>query len=149
VSLTYEEAVSEMFERFYAVWQADTVAVVASVPEVRWQGLESGVIPGFDTYWARVSQETVDEQQSTLRNGDCGQRYRTDGLLFVQIFCPKSDPQSMANGRKLATIAKNTFRSHTTPGGVWFRNPRVVELEPEEKWIRLNVIVQYQYDETF
>lgn len=149
MSTTYENAVSEMFERFYSVWQTDTVAVVGSVPEVHWQGIETGQKPGFDTFWARVSQETVSDEQSTLRNGDSGQRYETNGLLFIQIFCPKSDPQGMAKGRQLGSIARNAFRSHVTPSGVWFRNPRVVELEAEEKWLRLNVIVQYQYDETF
>ena len=148
MSTTYANAVSEMFERFYTVWQVDSIGVVGSVPEVRWQGVETGEKPNFDSYWARVSQETVDEQQSTLRNGGTGQRYRTDGLLFVQIFCPKSDPQGMENGRALAVIARNAFRAHTTPSGVWFRNPRISELEAEEKWLRLNVLVQYQYDET-
>lgn len=148
MSTTYENAVSEMFERFYSVWQAGTTAIVGYVPEVRWQGVENGQAPGYDKFWVRVSQQTVLEQQSTLRNPTCGQRFRTDGLLFIQLFCPKSDPSAMEFGRKLATLARNAFRGYTTASGVWFRNPRVSELESEERWVRLNVTVNYQYDET-
>lgn len=148
MSATYEEAIDQIFGRFSEVWAADSAAVVGYTPEVRWQGVEVGQLPDYGKYWVRVSQQTVLEGQSTLRDPSCGQRYRTNGLLFIQVFCPRSEGKSMENGRKLATIARNAYRAYSTSGGVWFRNARVSELEPEEKWIRLNVTVEYEYDET-
>ena len=148
MSATYTQAIDEIFGRFNDIWQAQATGICGEVPEVRWHGIESPEKPNYDKYWVRVSQETVDERQSTLRNPNCGQRHRTDGLLFIQLFCPKSDARSMENGRKLATIARDAYRGYTSPSGVWFRNARVSELEAEEKWIRFNVIVTYQYDET-
>ena len=79
-------------------------------------------------FWARVSQQTVEEAQTTLRNGDCGQRYTSDGLLFVQLFIPRSDSKGMEKGRKLAIVARDSYRGVTTPGKVWFRNQRIKEL---------------------
>jgi hypothetical protein len=148
MSATYEQAIDEIFARFHAIWTAQTPAVTLEAPELRWQGIENPEHPGYDKYWVRVSQQTIDEGQASLRAPECGQRYRTNGLLFIQIFCPKSDARAMEKGRQLAVIARDCFRGYTTQSGVWFRNSRVSELEPEERWLRLNVIVAYQYDET-
>ncbi len=145
--ISYEAAIDEMFDAFNVAWLANSSAVASYVPEVRWPGVEEPEIPEASKFWARVSQQTVDEGQSTLRNGDAGQRYTTDGLIFVQIFCPKSDSESMTKGRKLAIIARNAFRGHSTSGNVWFRNARINELSPEEKFYRFNVVAEYEYDE--
>lgn len=145
--ITYEEAIDEIFGIFNAAWFGDSAAVVGYVPEVRWPGVEEPEKPELSKFWARVSQQTVIEGQSSLRNGDGGQRYTTDGLVFVQIFCPKSDSLGMTNGRKLAIIARNAFRGNATSGQVWFRNARINELPPEENWYRFNVVAEYEYDE--
>jgi len=145
--ITYEEAIDEIFGIFNAAWLDNSAAVVGYVPEVRWPGVEEPEKPDLSKFWARVSQQTVIEGQSSLRNGDAGQRYTTDGLVFVQIFCPKSDSLGMTNGRKLAIIARNSFRGNATSGQVWFRNARINELPPEENWYRFNVVAEYEYDE--
>jgi len=148
MSLTYAQAIDEIFARFNQVWQTETLSILTDVPEIRWQGVEAPEKPPNNLYWVRVSQETIGEQQITLRNPSCGQRYRTDGILVAQLFCPRSDSRAMEIGRSLSTIAKNAFRAYKTEGGVWFRNSSVSELEPEDKWIRFNISVLYQYDET-
>ena len=145
--ITYEEAIDEIFGIFNAAWLAESAAVAGYIPEVRWPGVEEPEKPDLAKFWARVSQQTVIEGQSSLRNGDAGQRYTTDGLVFVQIFCPKSDSLGMTNGRKLAIIARNGFRGNATSGQVWFRNARINELPPEENWYRFNVVAEYEYDE--
>jgi len=147
MTTTYEEAIDEMFTAFNTAWLASSAAVASYVPDVRWPGVEEPDTPDPSAFWSRISQQTVMEEQSTLRNGDAGQRYTADGLVFVQIFCPKSDPEAMTKGRKLATIARNAFRGHTTSGKVWFRNTRINELPPEEKFYRFNVVAEYEYDE--
>lgn len=143
----YEAAIDEMFAQFRIPWEANSAAVAGYVPEVRWPGVEEIDPPDASKYWARVSQQTVDEQQTTLRNGEFAKRYTADGLVFVQIFCPKSDAESMTTGRRLATIARNAFRGQSTSGNVWFRNARIKELEPEAKFYRFNVVTEYEYDE--
>lgn len=143
----YEDAIDEMFGIFKTAWEANSAAVASYIPEVRWPGVEEPTTPETSKFWVRVSQQTVDEEQSSLRNGDFVQRYTADGVIFVQLFCPKSDAQSMTNGRKLAIIARNAFRGNATSGKVWFRNARINELPPEEKFYRFNVVAEYEYDE--
>lgn len=144
---TYTEAVDQILATVNTAWQSSTTAVVGYVPDIYWQGVEEPKKPDLTKYWARVSQVGFNDEQSTLRNGDSEQRYTTNGNVYVQIFAPKKDSLGMTNGRELATIARNSFRGTTTDGCVWFKNARIVELDPEESFYRLNVIAEYEYDE--
>jgi len=144
--ITYEEAIDEIFSIFKINWEANSAAVVGYTPEVRWYGVEKPKTPPMDKFWARVSQQTVTDEQSTLRNGECT-RYTTDGLVFVQLFCPKSDSEGMEKGRKLAMLARDAYRGNATSGKVWFRNARIKELSSKKDMYRLNVVAEYEYDE--
>ena len=145
--LTYDQAIDEIFQQINEVWLADSAAIVGSTPTLYWPGVEEPNPVNLATYWGRVSQQTVIEQQATLRNGTCGQTYITEGLVFVQIFCPKSDARAMEKGRKLAILARDAYRGKSTLGKVWFRNARVKEVPPELKWYRFNVVTEYEYSE--
>lgn len=145
--ITYEEAIDEIFGIFKTAWDAESAAAVTYVPEVRWPGVEEPNKPDNSSFWVRVSQQTVLENQASLKNGENGQRYTTSGLVFIQLFCPKSDSESMTKGRRLAIIARDAFRGNSTSGNVWFRNAKINELPAEEYFYRFNVIVEYEYDE--
>lgn len=147
MSTTYEEAVDEIFTLINTAWLANTAAIVGYVPEMRWPGVEEPDKPDYSKHFARSSQQTVTEEQSTLKDGEGSQRYTASGLVFIQIFCPKSEGKTMANGRKLAIVGRDSLRGKKTTGGVWFRKVRIRELEPETKWYRFNVIAEYEYDE--
>lgn len=147
MTTTYVEAIDQMFSLFNSAWNAETTAIVGYVPEVRWPGVEEPGTPDASKYWARVSQQTVIEEQTTIGDSNGKRRYTASGLIFVQIFCPKSEAAAMENGRNLAVIARNSFRGKTTSGKVWFRNARINELAPEESAYRFNVVAEYEYDE--
>jgi hypothetical protein len=144
---TYEEAVDQIFGIFKTAWDAGASAIVGYTPEVLYPGVEEPKTMPKDKYWSRISQQTADEPQTGMRNGENGQRYTTSGLVFVQIFCPKSESLGLTNGRLLANLARNSYRGNATDCKVWFRNARIVELDPEENWYRLNVVAEYEYDE--
>ncbi|MGH8711236.1 MAG: hypothetical protein ACREVA_07960 [Burkholderiales bacterium] len=144
--VTYEQAIDEMFNDFYVSWLANSASIVSYVPNVRWPNIDEGSLDA-GKFLARLSQQTVIEKQASLRGEENLQRYTTYGLIFVQIFCPRSDSTAMEKGRKLANLARNVFRGHSTQNNVWFKNARVQELEPEQKFYRLNVIAEYEYDE--
>ena len=105
MSISYEDAIDEIFALFNEAWNAKATAVAGYVPEVRWPGVEEPDKLDYAKFWARVSQQTVLDEQNTLKNEDVC--YTTDGLVFIQIFCPKSNNLSMTEGRQLATIARN------------------------------------------
>lgn len=146
--MTYETALDDIFGLFNAKWQAGTTTIVGYVPEVRWSGIEQPATPDRSKFWARVSQKTSNETQSTLRNGTAGQRYTNNGTAYIQIFCPVSEVGAITKGRKLAELARDAYRGKQSVNGVWFRNAHILEMPTEQDWFAFTVRADYIYDET-
>lgn len=146
MTTNYTDAIDSMFALFNAAWTESTPAIVGYVPEIQWPLVEKPEVPLLNKFFARISVQTVDESQTTLRNGS-NQRYTNNGLLFVQIFAPRSVSDSATKLKALAKMVKNTFRGHTDADNIWFRSSRIQELPPESKFYNFNVVVDYQYDE--
>ena len=151
MTTTYPEATDAIMGMFYEEWTANTTAIVGYVPEVRWQNVEEPGTPDSSKYFARITMQPVDEYQSTFRNGENGQRYTAQGLIFVQLFAPKSESQAAEELRNLAQMVKAIFRGHTDADNIWFRRSRINEVAPNttdnEKFYQTNVVAEYRYDE--
>lgn len=148
--IEFDQVRDEINSLFMEAWNTQAGAVVGYIPKIRWQGVQQRDLPRGSMYWARVSKKTIFEKQATLSTceGKPGQkRYTASGLVFVQLFCPKSDTQAFVLGSKLAKIARNAFRGKTTSGKIWFRNVCINELNPEELYERFNVVTEFEYDE--
>lgn len=150
MTLQYDQARDEMFALFKAAWDANSAAIAGYIPEVRWQGKELTTKPDRSKFWARVSIQSVIEQQATLSN--CviepgKKKYESSGLIFVQLFAPKVTDGAYELLQQLAKVARDAYRGKTTPGNVWFRNVRINTLSPEELFFRLNVVGEYEFDE--
>jgi hypothetical protein len=150
MTATYSEAIDAMFTLFNTAWKDGATAIVGNVPQIRWQGVESAGTPPMSNFWARVLVQNVTEKQTSFESGiasDEKKRYTAHGLLFVQIYCPMSHSRSMEKGRQLAELARNAFRGKQTVNGVWFRNANIIELTPQDDSYRINVVIEYEYDE--
>jgi len=146
--MSYTNAINSIFSLFLTAWSAGTPAITTTAPKVYWPGVQEPASIDGSKFWARVSQQTVIESQTALAGGDTGKkRYTAQGLIFVQIFCPKSDSANFQKGRLLAVVARDSFRGKTTTENVWIRNARINELSSEESFHRFNVVVEYEYDE--
>jgi hypothetical protein len=147
---TYTQATDDMFGLFRAAWNAGAAAIVGSIPPVVYQGVEPAAIIPADSYWCRVSRQSVYEKQATLKTAvalDVSRRYNNTGLLFVQLFCPLSDSQAMDKGSRLAVLIRDAFRGKESANNVWFRNVRIRELASDEGYIMFNIIAEYDYDD--
>lgn len=147
---SHNDARNQMNALFKTAWQANTIAVAGYVPDVQWEGVQPRDVPDASKHWARMSIQTVFEEQTTLSNceGAPGKkRYTASGLIFVQLFCPKSIVDGYSVGGDLADVAKNAFRGKTTSGKIWFRNVRINPLDPEDLYYRFNVVAEFEYDE--
>lgn len=150
MTTTYAAAKDEIYGALKTRWDALTLAVVGYVPEMRWHGSELPDKPDMSKYWARASIQTVIARQSGLaRNVGQAQRsrYTNSGLVFVQIFAPRSDARGVELGEALAVIARDTYRGHTVRGEVSYYRARFEELPPEELAYRFNVVAEYEFDE--
>lgn len=94
--------------------------------------------------WARATiRHAFDEQASFAELGS--RRYTSSGILIVQIFAQVA--LGYATLDPLIDVVKNAFRGATTPGGIWFRNARVVEVGRDGPWEQVNVLADFEYDQ--
>lgn len=149
MTATYTTSRDEIFGQFLTAWNLYAPSIVGYLPEVRWQDSEKETIPDGSKYWARLSVQTVTEEQTAL--GECDapskRRYTASGLVFVQLFAPKSDSRGAELLGELAMIARNAYRGKSTAGSVWFRNCRIKELPMEDLFYCRNVVCEFEYDD--
>jgi len=147
MTATPSQARDETYRLFTDAWKASNLR--NPMPEIRYQGKEKGEIP--TGAYVRISMQQVTSPQSAFVIGDDpGEtpiQYTTHGLVFVQLFVPASERDGFFNGELLATFGRDIFRAARTPSGVWFRNSRFNELDPEGSKLRWNVKAEYEYDE--
>lgn len=150
MTATYDEAVDQMYALFTEQFAAKAAAIVGYVPEIRY--LDDGKPDVMDRtkVWARITINPITRGQASLSNDvfTPGKKmYTSDGMLFVQLFFPKSYANAAAVSRKLSQMVTVIFSGKTTTGCVWFRNARPYPLPNEEFYYRSNVVAEYQYDE--
>lgn len=148
----YRGATDDIFGLITKTVKQHSVAVIGYEPEIRFQGVPEKDMPGVDKVWLRASIQTVDEQQKTFSTceGGAGKKlYTSYGLVFVQMFIPKTKNGVWTKGTILASILRNAFRGSKSGNGVWFRNPRVEELTPEADFFRINVVSEFEYSEIY
>lgn len=133
-----------------AAWQTATAAVVTDGTPVamRYQGVTTGEHAGEPeqgTFWARVSMQTVDEFQETLRNGET-RRFVTSGLVFVQIFAPNTHGEAQAWSDRLAELVRNTFRERLVDDNLEFTGVAIDDnVRREPAWLPVNINGRFTY----
>lgn len=152
MTLTYQQARKEMFAKVNDCWQAHAGDIVSPIPEIRWQGVEEGALPGADKFWMRVGTNTVTTRQSGHMSPDAPGGspvvYDTYGFITLQMFAPMKGKDTWSKGELLSELGQRMFMASETGGGVWFRNPRIRELNNDGTWYRWNVIADYQFSQT-
>ena len=152
MTATYRVATDDMFGCVLAAWKTSPFTVRGNVAELLIAEIgEPRKIPG-DIYWGRLSRQTINSTQKTLSNcvvNPGSVRYNEFGLIFIQLFGPRSDTQSKDKLAQQAEWMRNSLRRKNTGNGVWFRGARINELKEEEKFNRTNVIAEFSYDEIF
>lgn len=150
MTLTPQQARKEMFALVNSAWQAGATAIVGYVPEIRYQGVELPALPGTDKFWARASTDNVTTRQASHKADEPGVSdvvYETLGFITLQIFAPMKSADSWEKGELLSELGQRMFMASETAGGVWFRNPRIRQLDNDGTWYRWNVLADYQFDQ--
>jgi len=146
MTATYQAAIDELLGLFNDGWTAGAPTIVPYVPDVVWPGLEPVDNPDPSRYWVRVTQQTVNEEQSNLK-GVGARRYTINGILVFQLFAPMSDSEGVETVRSLAVLARDIYRGKQTTLSTWLRNARILEVGPDNKWYQINVLVDYEHDD--
>lgn len=140
------DAKSEIYNVVASNWAAVMAPIVGTNHELRYYGLKYSSEVPVTKYWGRVSTQVVAEDQETLRNGV--RRYRTDGLVFVQLFVPINDAQAATRLDTIADAIRNLFRHCTAADNVQFSRARIVDnIDPEAAWLKANVVSEFEYNQ--
>jgi hypothetical protein len=134
----------------YSTEQFSVALAAAGVPAeapraVRYQGVAANE-PPQGSYWARVSMQTVSEEQETLRTGEQGRRFVTIGLVMVQLFVPRSSGKELVEMDELAEAFRNAFRDLDAPDGLEFTGAKIDDnVRVETSWLNVLVTARFSY----
>lgn len=146
--MTEEQARDEMFDMLDAEWTTKAGAVTGgAAPLIIWQGEEPETPPSREAGpYARATVRHFTGGQATL--GSVGsRRFNREGAIFVQCFAPLGIGNPLTIAERLGRIARDAFEGRSSPGGIWFRNPRLNEVGPADGWFQVNVVAPFTYDE--
>lgn len=150
--ITPQNARKEMFALVETCWAAKAGDIVSPIPEIRYQGVEEAALPGATNFWMRIGTTTVTTRQSGHQSPDGPDGspvvFDTYGFITLQMFAPMKGKDTWSKGELLSELGQRMFMASETGGGVWFRNPRIRELNNDGTWYRWNVIADYQFSHT-
>jgi hypothetical protein len=115
------------------------------VPIVYYEGIGRPDRPDPVRPWAQTSLRHAAGSQATLSDDTGRRRFQKVGIVAISIFAPLA--KGLELGELLAEIAKAAFEGRSTPGGVWFRNVRILEVGIDGPWFQWNVLAEFRYDE--
>lgn len=96
--------------------------------------------------WMRVQVEHLERIQPTVGNAVGLRRFRSSGLITVQIFTPYGGGLTRAD--LLADIVFDIFDGVSTGSGdgITFRNVTMREVGQSGNWFQSNILVDFEYD---
>jgi len=140
------EADDDINRSFKTAWDTGAKVIAGYAPVVRWQGVVEAV-PNPLQAWVRVTIAPVMTQQVALADANGKRRDETSGIVTVQVFTPMSQQDGWLLAKRLGVLARKPFLRRSLSGKIWFRRARIIPLNPDGEFHRLNVIAEYEYDE--
>jgi hypothetical protein len=142
---THEQATNEMNTMLMEAWQnhADTYGI-----PVVWGNVaapKQGAADPFGNPKPYLRVETIHEASRTASlRGPAGSRSEYTGSL-VALLHIQADKGSV-HALPLISVAADAFTGTKSPGGVWFRNPRINSIGPQGTWYVTALTVTFIYD---
>lgn len=138
MSLTIAQAYDEMLALLKAAWDVGAIGIPLRYDDVPATTPVSGP-------WGRVAVRHFSGEQATLANNEGVCRWRSAGVIFVQLFAEVGSGFGVLH--TLVDVVKDAYQGKSTPGGAWFRNVRVNEVGRDGPWEQVNVLVDFEYDQ--
>ena len=118
------------------------------MPVARYQDVEENDFNDNQVHWCHFEMRNVVTRQKSLTGGrqeEVGTIYTTRGLVTIDLYFSKESHKT-SDKDAIEQIVQRIFMKQTTPGGVWFRNPTIRQLEPTESHFRSLVTAEYTFD---
>lgn len=138
-NLTYLQAQDEMLAMVKAAW--DTTAYA---DRMFYEGVPFDR-PTDQSPWAVTYIRHASGAQRTL-GGSSGSLFERLGVTIINIFIPTG--KGLSESYPLAKVLSDAFEGKSSPGGIWFRNVRIVEIGSEGDFHQTNFLADFTYTET-
>lgn len=141
------EARDKIYEHGTALFAAALVA--AGIPgeatsAMRYQGVADAE-PGQGSYWGRLTLQTVDEPQETLRNGET-RRFATFGIVMFQLFVPRTSPKALTELDAIAEHVRNGYRDRQVDDNLEFTGAKIDDnVRVEQSWLNVLITARFEY----
>jgi hypothetical protein len=152
--IDYSSACDVLYQMATDALNAINSSITSIIPpaqmDIRYPGTEITTPANDSFYWARVSSDVVISGQATLAtdvNNPGQKRYDSTGLLYIQLFCPKSDPKAVQNGMLFQTQLLNALRAPTGDSNLWLRNQRPKPMTYNDGNYQFNVVATFEFSE--
>lgn len=129
----------EVMSHFTDAWNAQT----PPVPALLYDDKERDVPDNAD--FARITMRHNVRDRRTLGNEVGNRRFRSFGVIAVQIFALSGD--GLTRSDELVNVAVNAFEGDKTgEDRVTFRNVSHQEIGQDGPWFQVNVTAEFDYD---
>lgn len=148
MTTTYVSASDDLKNTFHTYWTAYAAAIAGSIPAIRYPGVAEPS-PPTNAIWGRFSEQVILSGQTTFRNGQ-SKRHTVAGLVFIQLFAPiaLASGDGLRKLQQLGQMGLKAFAARSLSGNIVFRRPMVKELPNEAAYYRLNIVAEYEYDQS-
>lgn len=142
---TLVEARDAVQAGFLASWAPATETLLGEPARVFWQADQPNQDerPEPDEVFARFTIRHSSGAQRTLAEVGA-RRFTQRGFIFLEVFTPLS-----LNSEEAAQVADAGLKTLLGKeyGGVWIRNARAIERQPEKHWFSWLITAEFEYDE--
>jgi hypothetical protein len=142
---THEQAFNEMSIMLMDAWREDPETTDIDLVWGNVAPTRKGVQDAFGNPKPYLRAELIygTSQTASLR-GPSGSRHEHSGTL-VALLHIQADKGSV-HALPLISVVSDTFTGTKSPGGVWFRNPKINTIGPQGTWYVMAATVTFIYD---
>lgn len=134
MSTTLNPAREAIYQAFSTAWGATTPVAFDN----------EKFDPPSNAPWVRLVVRHLVRQQNSM-GGVGSRRWRSNGLVFVQVFVPLNT--GIRSSDSLAQTVRTTLEGIQLSGPVWFNDALVREVGESDGWFQTNVEAEFVYDE--
>jgi len=145
VSITYLEAQDELYGMVNAAMAAAAPTVgLTYTPALYFPDTEV-VPPNIDVLYAEASFVVVTAEQASLGSIRGVSMYEETGLLAVQVYSPKANPENLRIAQQIGEAIRTVFRGRSTSGAIWFRRQKLTPVAGNTTKNQVNVVATCIY----
>jgi hypothetical protein len=137
MSLTFAQAIDDINSMMKTAWDSTGY-------EVHWEDVRTNRSETNDPWVTFVVRHATSDQDNL---GGIGARnFVRTGIAIASIFTPTGNGLSESYG--LAKVVADAYEGQSSDNGVWFRRIRLQEVGRESQFYQVNVLIDFEYNET-